>query len=234
MNCGDYLTEGDYSVLSDMMKEELHQIRRDYPDVFSSQVIPMSTQHSTNTQNYESSKRNSGLVQLLRNEMEPEQSCNDSLDPMEAEVDKFLSPSLFKCKNMCTIPTIEKENGVPKADQWWSWWQKGCVMFPFFAILARRYLCIRPSEAGLERVLSLCKRVASDTRAGRLNPTTFEALVSLKMNFDFANAAEEREKLLVRVPKKRSRDSERGEDEIENGPPCSRLRSAIQAHIEPK
>ena len=50
-------------------------------------------------------------------------------------------------------------------------------------VFARRYFSIRSTEASVERIFSLRKRLANDSRGSRLDPSTFEAQVGLKMNF---------------------------------------------------
>lgn len=58
-----------------------------------------------------------------------------------------------------------------------------CLSFPFVAVLVRRLLSVRSSEAGFKRVFNLCEGAARDKSAGNFNMGAFEARVLLIKNF---------------------------------------------------
>ena len=98
-------------------------------------------------------------------------------------MDGYLQSKAFCIDSLQVPQPLEMENGLGWADRWYKGWGKGSKYFPRVAVIARRYLFITPNQDGLERIFSLCKRVATDKSALRLDPRTLDAKIALKINF---------------------------------------------------
>ena len=116
-------------------------------------------------------------------EKSPKIACEDFMD----WIDDIVKP-LDNNENDDTKEKVEREmtryiaEPSEKAESL-TWWRKMEPIFPYFSVLARKYLCVPASSVPCERVFSITGHLVSRRRAA-LSPENINMIVFLHQNLN--------------------------------------------------